>query len=392
MTRGTVALAAIWVAGVVAIAIGDSVGAAALAGGILVAVALGALGAARLAALRRARIGSLRRQYAVGVAIAVGQMLLAAGLFAAVMFLDLHDALLLCLVSAFSGTVAILALRVSTRGVLTDVQALREHLTAVGDGRRDARLTLPGHDELAELAEAANQMGARLESAEETRRSLMAAVSHDLRTPLTSLRLIRDALGDGILAPDERQTYLDGMRLHLAALSGLIDDLFELSRLEAGEIAWSMQQVEIAMLVEDTVEAMRAEADVKGVDVRCEIPDGLPPACANPEKLQRVLFNLLQNAIRHTPPDGSVTVLAQAGADTLEIEVRDTGEGVQPADSRRVFDALFQGAGRTARSGTGAGLGLAISRAIVEAHGGRVWLAEATRGASVRFSLPLAGS
>jgi signal transduction histidine kinase len=215
----------------------------------------------------------------------------------------------------------------------------------------------------------------------------LAAVSHDLRTPITSLRLLTDAIGDGVVPAAERGEYLARMRVHLDALSALIDDLFELSRLEAGEITWSMQKVDLGMLVSETVDAMSPQAKAGGVAVRCRIPADLEPARADPERLQRVLFNLIQNAIRHTPADGSVTVVAESVSDGVEIEVADTGEGIAPADQDSVFEAFFQGGRRAARSEGGAGLGLAISRAIVEAHGGRIWLADAERGTCVRFRL-----
>jgi signal transduction histidine kinase len=230
----------------------------------------------------------------------------------------------------------------------------------------------------------------RLAATEDARRSLVAAVSHDLRTPITSLRLLSDAIGDNVVPADERREYLTRMRVHLDALSALIDDLFELSRLEAGEIAWSMQKVDLAMIVNETVDAMAPQAEAGRVAVRCLVPPDLGLARADPERLQRVLFNLIQNAIRHTPADGSVTVLAHPVGDAVEIEVADTGEGIAPADRDSVFEAFFQGGRRAARSEGGAGLGLAISRAIVEAHGGRIWLVESERGTRVRFSLSAA--
>ncbi|MDP9400176.1 MAG: HAMP domain-containing histidine kinase [Actinomycetota bacterium] len=125
------------------------------------------------------------------------------------------------------------------------------------------------------------------------------------------------------------------MAVHVAALSGLIDDLFELSRLEAGEITWSLRQVDLATLVGDTVDALEAEARAKGVRMRTRVPEDLPPARANPEKLQRVLFNLIHNAIRHTPADGSVAVLAEPDEAGLVVEVADTGEGIPPVDRER---------------------------------------------------------
>jgi signal transduction histidine kinase len=130
---------------------------------------------------------------------------------------------------------------------------------------------------------------------------------------------------------------------------------------------------------------------VKGVAVLAEVPAVLGPARANPEKVQRVLFNLIQNAIRHTPADGSVVVRAEPVADRIEIEVADSGDGIAPAERERVFTAFYRGGTDAARTTAGAGLGLAVSRAIVEAHGGQIWLADSAVGTRVRFSLPVAG-
>jgi signal transduction histidine kinase len=182
------------------------------------------------------------------------------------------------------------------------------------------------------------------------------------------------------------------MRTHIEALSALIDDLFELSRLEAGDISWTLERVALGELVAETVDAMRLQAQAAGVSVEAAIPDDLAAARANPEKLQRVLFNLIQNAIRHSPADGSVVVRASSLGDMVEVEVADTGPGIPPQERELVFDAFYRG--DAARSTAGAGLGLAVARAIVEAHGGRIWLADDESaempGTRVRFSLPLA--
>jgi signal transduction histidine kinase len=171
-------------------------------------------------------------------------------------------------------------------------------------------------------------------------------------------------------------------------MSALIDDLFELARLEAGEVTWTPEPVGLAALVAETVDALAPEAGAHGVELRSEIATALPAAHASPEKLQRVLFNLVHNGIRHTPAGGTVTVRAASADGSLEIEVADTGAGIAEDDRARVFDAFFRGGHETARGTSGAGLGLAIARALVEAHGGRIWLATVERGTSVRFSVP----
>ena len=381
----------------VSLAIGVISGAhAAIATGLMLgAVAAGALGAARLAASRRRRLGPLGTQFGLAVAIMVGQALLAVVAVALLMFVSHEDALLISLIVAFTGLVAVVAAQLLAGGVLHDVEHVRDALVAVGEGRRDLHITTSGSDELAELAAAANVMIERLDreerardAAEEARRGLVAAVSHDLRTPITSLRLLADAVSDDLVDGETRAEYLRRMSTHLTALGALIDDLFELSRIEAGDIRWGMEQVRLDGLVEETVGAMRAQGQARGVRLVSDVPDSLVAARANPEKLQRVLFNLIQNAIRHTPDDGSVTVLGRAVAHGIEVEVSDTGEGIADEDRIHVFDALYRGGTLASRSDDGAGLGLAISRAIVEAHGGRIWLAERAGGTSVRFRLP----
>ena len=146
-----------------------------------------------------------------------------------------------------------------------------------------------------------------------------------------------------------------------------------------------MQQVELGVLVDETIDAMRPAAAAKGVAVHARLAAGLGPVAADPERLQRVLFNLIQNAIRHTPADGSVTVRAAPIGDRLEVEVADTGPGIAAEERDRIFEPFHRGGEQAADDG--AGLGLAISRAIVEAHGGRIWLEPGGLGTRVRFTL-----
>jgi signal transduction histidine kinase len=368
--------------------------------GLLTALYVAASGApvvaaAHLLARRRRAAGSLSRQFTVAIALTVGLVTVGLGVVALLMLLSNHDLLITGLLLAYAGALTWYATAVVARDVLGDIESVRDGLRAVGEGRRDVRIDASGRDELAELAAAANRMTAQLaereaerDAAERARRDLVAAVSHDLRTPLTSLRLLADAIADDLVDPETRRHYIEQMSVHIRSLSGLIEDLFELSRLEAGEIQWSMQRVWLGELVEETVEAMRPAAAAKRVAVQASVNGELAPARANPEKLQRVLFNLIQNAIRHTPADGSVTVAAEAMGERVEIEVADTGEGMAVSDRDRVFEPFFRGGDGAARSGGGTGLGLTICRAIVEAHGGKIWFAESPRGTRVRFSLP----
>ena len=383
-----VAVAATALAGAVAAVYGMRDGVVTL---VLLAVLGGAgmAGAHTLAAHRR-RLGTLRRQFTLGIGVAIGEIVVAVAAGAALMFVSGHDALLVLVLVAFGGLIAVRAAQLLAAEVLEDIDGLRGTLRAVGEGAREPTASTGADDELGDLAAAANAAIVSLDSAEQARRSLVAAVSHDLRTPITSLMLLAEAIGDDIVDEETRRRYLGQMSTHISALSVLIDDLFELSRLEAGDIRWSLERVQVAELVGETVDAMRPHAAAKQVQVRSEVSAEVDPAKGNPEKLQRVLFNLIQNAIRHTPADGSVTVLAEPAGSELVIEVADTGGGIGADERGQVFEPFFRGGDEAPRTRAGAGLGLAIARAIVEAHGGRIWLEESAVGTRVRFSLPLA--
>jgi signal transduction histidine kinase len=344
------------------------------------------LAADRLIA-HRARLGGLRRQFAAIAAVTAAAMAIAVVLFVNEMFVSRMDAFFTILVAAYAGALAAWAMRRIGRRALRDVDAVRTTLTAVGDGARDVRTGVTGSDEIARLAADVDAMVARLDQEERARRTLFAAVSHDLRTPITALQLLANAIDDGMVEDAEtRREYAARMGTHVRALGALIDDLFELTRLESGELTWTMEQVRVDELLHELVEAMRPAAEAGSIAVSARVNCARAAARANPEQLQRVLFNLIQNAIRHTPPDGSVTVSAEAVEDGIEIEVADTGDGIGAEHRERIFDPFYRA--DPSRRDTGAGLGLAISRAIVEAHGGRIWLEDASVGTRVRFRLP----
>ena len=334
-------------------------------------------------------IRGLRRQLAVLAILAAAQLAVAVGLFAVLMFVSDHDAFFMALAAGYAGVIGLAAAWLVTQGALADLDAVRRGVAQVAEGSREVRITVHGHDELAQLAADVELMAGELASEERARRELVASVSHDLRTPLTTLQLIAEGLEDGIFEPDRVREQLQIMSTHVRALAALIDDLFELSRLEAGEVRWSMQQIRLDELVQETIDAMRPQAEAGGVAVTAELNPHLVPACGSPEQLQRVLFNLIQNAIRHTPADGAVVVRAEpAPGPAVEIEVADSGAGIDPELGRRIFEPFVQGPSRVAGENGSAGLGLAIARAIVTAHGGRIWLAGDGPGTRVRFSLP----
>ncbi len=221
---------------------------------------------------------------------------------------------------------------------------------------------------------------------EQARRTLIAAISHDLRTPLASLRLLTDAIRDGVV--DQRA--LEQMDFHVRWLESLVDELFELSRIEAGDVDWSMEPVVLRELVEETVEGMRGQASAAHVRLVFRVRAETRPVRASPERLQRVLFNLIDNALRHSPAGGTVIVEAAPGASPGEVAVwvADSGGGIPEEDRDRVFEPFFRGGPPLARPGGGAGLGLHICRAIVVAHGGQIGIVGTPTGTQVRIRLP----
>ena len=361
---------------------------------LLLPTALAVLLLAHWASNNRARLGGIDKQFRLAVLLVVGSILAAIWLGAWQMFVSGHDAVVVSVMATLIGLVALRVGQIVSHGVTSDVEALRDGLNQVGEGERDIVVEVGGDDELADLAASVNSMITRLgteeasrEEADSARRRLVASVSHDLRTPLASLRLLVESIEDGVVTGETRDRYIGQLRGHVAVLTDLVDDLFELSRIEAGDIIWTMSRIEVDSLVGDTVEAMRAQAEVHGVLVSAEVPaDGLT-VTANPEKVQRVLFNLIQNAIRHTPADGSIKVRASATEEGVMVEVADDGAGIAVDDRPHVFEPFFRGGADTSRTTGGAGLGLAVSRAIVEAHGGEIWLEPTPSGTEMRFTL-----
>jgi signal transduction histidine kinase len=396
MTRSLLVLAAAAVLAAVIVAPAHGARPALVTAGLIAALGAPALAAAHALAARR-RFTSLRRQFAFSAAVVVGVILIAVLVASQLMFVSEHDALLVSAIVVGAGLVALRAGDLVARGVARDVGSVSAGLEAVGRGDRDLRLRSTAPDEIGALARSADSMAEQLAeeeraraASEAARRQLVASVSHDLRTPIASLRLLAEAVDDAIVDESTRRRYLATMQTHIGSLSAMIDDLFELSRIEAGDIEWSIRQVELAGLVDETVAAMRPEARARRVEVRSELDDPRLSARADPEKIQRVLFNLIRNAIRHTPADGSVTVRAEARPETVQIEVADTGGGISDEDRSRAFEPFYRGGGEAARDSDGAGLGLAICRAIVETHGGHIWIRPSEKGTRVRFSLPSA--
>jgi signal transduction histidine kinase len=231
-------------------------------------------------------------------------------------------------------------------------------------------------------------MAADLERLFDARRELVAWASHDLRTPLASLQAMLEAVEDGLADPDR---YLPAMREQVRALSGLVDDLFELARIDAGLLTLEIREAPLSRLVESCLRGLEAEARARHVTLEARLDEGsLAVRCA-PDKVERVLFNLLTNALRHTPSDGAIAVLVEPRDVEVQVTVEDTGEGLPADAARRVFERFWRGDAARSPARGGAGLGLAIARGLVEAQGGRIWAENRPEGgARISFTLPAA--
>ncbi len=363
-----------------------------LSGGVSVALGWGVTQAAW-----QRRVG-LRRTLVVLSTLGPLFVLVNVAFTAKLMFLSSHDLGLLALLLLFALVPGIAVTSLLSDRIVGTITALTASAARMAHGDLAARTRADGVAELRSLAESFNSMAAQLEEAslvreetERARRDLIAAVSHDLRTPLASLRALAEALSDGVVDdPEGIRRYLGLMTGETTRLSALIDDLFELARLESGALRLDLAPSPVQDLISETLERMTAQAEQKGLRLDGQVVGDPPPVLIDGQQMTRVLLNLVQNAIRHTPVDGSVTLHARAAGTEVLLEVRDTGEGIDADDLPRVFDRFYRGDRARTRE-AGGGLGLAIARGIVEAHGGHIWVeSEPGRGTRFAFTLPTA--
>jgi signal transduction histidine kinase len=362
-------------------------------------------------------------------------------LIARLMFISNEDSLLLLAFLIFGIAVAILISTSIAARMTGAIKRIGTGAMRIAAGDYSFRLddtTISGEDELAQLARWFNQMAsdvqtafARQQAAEHERREVIAAVSHDLRTPLAAVRAMIEAIDDGIVGdPDTIQRYHRTIRTELHHLTALMDDLFELSRIESGALALNCERMNIEDIISDVLESTHEQAEQAHIAIIGQVENPLPAAHIDARQIHRVLMNLCQNAIRYTPANGTILIHAacvshphstltdETAEKALLVQVIDTGEGIIAGDLPHIFERTYRGESSRRRlpelpigssaAATGAGLGLAISRGIIEAHGGHIWAesplsedalallraacgnAPVTPGAALKFTLPLA--
>ncbi|HSC49720.1 MAG TPA: ATP-binding protein [Gaiellaceae bacterium] len=306
-----------------------------------------------------------------------------------VMF-GMHDESTFWLVAVVSALCALAGALLLGRQLLRPLDRLASASRRLAAGDLSARASESGPPELRELGASFNEMAANLERLFETRRELVAWASHDLRTPLASLRAMVEALEDGLATPDE---YLPAVRAQTEILSRLVDDLFELALIDARALTLELREVSLGELVSSCVEALAADARAHEVQLAARVEEPDPAVRVAPEKVQRVLLNLLSNAVRHSRPKGEVAVVVHEDADCIVVAVEDDGDGLAAEAQQRMFERFWRADDSRTRASGGSGLGLAIAQGLVEAHGGRIWAENRDDGgARVAFTLPLAGA
>jgi signal transduction histidine kinase len=300
--------------------------------------------------------------------VSVALPLAAVAVSGTVMFSSGHDMTLL-FVAAASSSAAVFAGLVVARSIAGPVKRLRKASSRLATGDLSTRAPESGPRELAELGASFNEMAANLQRLFDIRSQLVAWASHDLRTPLASLQAMLEALEDGLAEPEQ---YVSSLREQVRLLAMIVDDLFEPSRIDAGGLTLDLTEARLDPLVEARLRGVESEARARQITLDADLDGAAPVLCA-PEKVERVLYNLLANALRHMPNDGSVAVRVRPLANEVCVTVEDTGAGFR------------------AESARGSGLGLAIARGFVEHEGGRFWQENRPGGgARISFTLPVA--
>ena len=289
-----------------------------------------------------------------------------------------------------AGGVGIIAVGLMSRRALSPVRALSAAAEKLGRGDLSQRVKPSSGDEIGRLGHAFNRMAADLESAERQRKALLADVAHELRTPLSNIGGYVEAMRDGLAEPSADT--LEIVRQQVAQLTRLVEDLRLLTLAETGELRLDVQPGRMDELMERVSETFRPRASAKGVSIRCETATDVPLASMDRGRVEQVMYNLVDNAVKHTPEGGSVTLAVAGGRPGyVRVSVRDTGEGIDGEALESVFERFYRVDPSRSRVTGGAGLGLTIAKQLIESQGGRIWTeSELGRGSAFIFELPSA--
>ena len=274
------------------------------------------------------------------------------------------------------------------RQITAPLRALSESAQAIADGDLGRRIEIKSNDEIGQAAHSFNRMAESLARADAQRRNLIADIAHELRTPLTVVQGNLEALMDGVydLTPEN----VAAVHKQTVVLSRLVADLRDLALAEAGQLQLELKIVALPVVVTQVSEGLEIQADEKEVTLKLEIEKALPKIQADEQRLAQVLYNLMSNALRHTPTGGTITTYVELREGRVLVRVQDTGSGIAPEDLPHVFERFYRADRSRARATGGSGLGLTIAKQIVEAHGGQIWAQSwLGAGSTFAFSLPL---
>lgn len=294
------------------------------------------------------------------------------------------------LIAGIGAAVLALVLGAGLAGRLTaSLQELKEATQAVAAGDLGRKVAVRSGDEVGELATAFNQMSADLDEAEKARRQMTADIAHELRTPLSLILGHAEALTDGVLPPSEENIQV--VHDEATRLNRIVEDLRTLSLAEAGELSLSRRGVDPANLAQSVISARQSTALEKGIQTEVDVGDELPTILVDPDRIQSALGNVVDNALRHTPSGGQVSLNVSAEKDRVQFVVQDSGPGISPEDLPLIFERFYRADQARSRDEGGSGLGLAIARSLIEAHGGRLWAENRVEGGA-RFVMELPAS
>lgn len=355
--------------------------------GLFLAVGAATLVAGVAGALALQLLPTVRLQLAGLAMLAVGLPLAAVSVSGLAMFHG-GPARAILVVSSASAVAALAGATLVERRIMGRLQRLRAASSALAAGELAARAPRGGPAELAELANSFNIMAQKLEDLFDARRELVTWASHDLRAPVTSLRAMLEALEDGLATTAE---YLQPLQDQVRLLEGRISELFEMARIDSSSTQGELKAVDLGVLIETCVGWFDAAARGAGITLQVEGFAGDLIALCAPDKVERVVSNLITNAVQHTPAGGEIRVSAAKLRADILVAVSDTGCGIAAQAQARVFEPFWRADPARSTAFGGSGLGLAISKGLIEAQGGRIWVDPATvRGARICFLLPAA--
>lgn len=346
------------------------------------------------------RFSSIRWTLLALILLTVMLIMVNVWLVAQWMYISYHDLVLTAALLVFAGLISTVSVFFVADSLVGRISALRHVTQQVAQGNLNARLKIDGRDEFSQLSISFNGMADSLlavdrqkRELEQARRDLIASISHDLRTPLAAMRAMNEAILDGIVTDLETVTrYNQDIGREIRHLSGLIDDLFELSLLESGQMRLVREQTSLCDLISDSLSSFTPRAAQQQITFQSQIDPQLGLVNIAPDKILRVIHNLLDNALGHTPAGGTIRVTIGMLHEQVRISVHNDGQPIAPADLPHIFERFYQGEPSRVQNykSRGTGLGLAIARAFVEAHDGKIWAeSEPTHGTAFIFTLPL---